>query len=257
MASEQPSRVRRHGYGRWTERDEGLFAVIGLGEYADEEPVGHWSYWYETGQREGDGLWRNGRRHGLWIHWELDGNVDELRSGQFSNGRRSRALHVLEKRRMTVREGRLERCVACGNVKADRLAELGWDTGFFPGSDRDGAICKWCVLASMIFSLLDKHMGSIEVVGVMDTMDLVGSEIEHVYGPEYATNLERLRELQESQDGAVPRDWRGIHEAYLRETYGERRASPLHDETAERESGRLVRLFYELGWGARLSGNHG
>jgi hypothetical protein len=113
------------------------------------------------------------------------------------------------------------------------------------------------VLAAMIFSLLDKHMRSIEVVGVMDTMDLVGSEIEHVYGPEYATNLERLRDLQESQDKAVTGDWRTLHAAYLRETYGDRRGGQARNETIERESGRLVRLFYELGWGARLTGNHG
>jgi len=257
MRSEKTSRVRRNGYGRWTERDDGVFAVLGLGEYDQEHPIGHWSYWYETGQREGDGTWKEGRKHGLWIHWDTEGNVDEVRSGQFANGRRTRALHVLEKRHMTVREGRLERCVACGYIKADRLAELGWDTSFFPGSDRDGAICKWCALAAMIFSLLDKHIGSIEVVGVMDTMDLVGSEVEHVHGQEYATNLERLRDLQESQDGAVTRDWRDIHSAYLSETYGERGRGALRDEAAERESGRLVRLFYELGWGARLSGNHG
>ena len=257
MRSQQSRQVRRDGYGRWTERDDGLFAVVGLGEYEDEKPIGHWSYWFETGQREGDGAWLRGKKHGAWMHWDQDGNVDEKRSGQLAQGRRIRPLHTLEKRRMAVREGALERCVCCGCIKADRLAELGWDTNFFSGSDKDGGLCKWCVLAALIFTQLDKHMGSIEVVGVMETMDMVGSEVEHVYGAKYAQLLERLRELQESQDGAVTKDWRHIHEAYLRDTYGSERSSLSHDATAERESGRLVRLFYELGWGSRLSGNHG
>ena len=257
MRSKQSREVKRDGYGRWTERDDGQFAVLGLGEYENEQPMGRWSYWYETGQREGDGAWHEGKKHGPWIHWQPDGHVDEVRSGQFSHGRRLRPLHTLEKRRMAVREGPLERCVSCGCIKADRLAELGWDTSFFPGSDMEGALCKWCVLASMIFTLLDKHMGSIEVVGVMETMDLVGSEVEHVYGTKYAALLERLRDLQESQDGSVTKDWRWIHESYLRATYGDQRAALAPDGAAERESGRLVRLFYELGWGARLSGNHG
>jgi hypothetical protein len=257
MRSQQSQQVRRDGYGRWTERDDGPYAVIGLGEYGDAKPVGRWSYWYETGQREGDGSWQRGKKNGTWIHWDLDGNVDEVRSGQFAHGERIRPLHALEKRRMAVREGALERCVCCGCVKADRLAELGWDTSFFPGSDKDGALCKWCVLAAMIFGQLDKHMNSIEVVGVMETMDMVGSEVEHIYGDKYAQLLERLRDLQESQDGSVPKDWRRIHEAYLRDTYGAERNKLAGDAAAEKESGRLVRLFYELGWGARLSGNHG
>ena len=91
----------------------------------------------------------------------------------------------------------------------------------------------------------------------METMDMVGSEVEHIYGDKYAQLLERLRDLQESQDESVTKDWRKIHEAYLRDTYGVERTKRARDATAERESGRLVRLFYELGWGARLSGHHG
>jgi hypothetical protein len=252
---QQTSQAPREGYGRWTERDDDLFAVLGLGEYDDEQPVGRWSYWYETGQREGDGLWVAGRKHGRWIHWTLDGAVDESRSGQYSGGHRVRALSMIEKRRMAVREGGLERCVACGSIKSDRLSELGWDTSFFPGSDRDGALCKWCSLAAMIFKQLDRHMGSIELVGVMETMDLVGSEIEHIYGPKYSQSLEKLRDLQESHDNAVTKDWRRLHQAYLRNTYGDEEAPVGQEEVpAERDSGRLVRLFYELGWGPRPTG---
>jgi hypothetical protein len=231
--------------------------VIGLGEYVEGKPIGRWSYWYETGQREGDGVWRHGRKCGLWIHWELDGRVDEDRTGEYANGRRIRGLSRAEKRHRAVREGALERCVCCGCLKADRLEELGEDASFFPGTDRDGALCKWCALAAMIFTHLDRHMESLEVVGVMETMDLVGSEIEHIYGPEYAQHLERLRELQEACDGAATRDWRRIHQDYLRDTYGEGGARPASDAAAERPAGGLVRLFHELGWGARLSGHHG
>jgi hypothetical protein len=258
MRQQQTSQVRREGYGRWTERDDGLFAVLGLGEYDDQQPVGRWSYWYETGQREGDGLWVAGKKHGRWIHWTLEGGIDEKQSGIYSGGHRVRVLSVVEKRRMAVREGTLERCVACGSIKADRLAELGWDTSFFPGSDRDGALCKWCALAATIFKNLDRHMTSLELVGVMETMDLVGSEIEHIYGAKYSENLERLRDVQEAHDNAVTKDWRRLHQAYLRDTYGDEE-TPLNPsapapEATERHSGRLVRLFYELGWGPRPAG---
>ena len=249
MQPQPTPQVRREGYGRWTERDDDLFSVLGLGEYDDELPEGRWSYWYETGQREADGIWVGGRKHGAWVHWTLEGAIDEGLSGQYSGGHRVRALSVLEQRRMAVREGCLERCMSCGSIKADRLTELGWDTGFFAGSDRDGALCKWCLLATMIFEQLDRHMASIEVVGVMETMDLVGSRIEHVFGPGYARNLERLRALQEAHDQAVTRDWRRLHRDYLRETYGDEQDPALPPRADGSGGARLIRLIDELGWG--------
>ena len=46
--------------------------------------VGHWTFWYETGDRKSTGQYVNGKEHGKWYYWYKSGENEK--EGVYANG---------------------------------------------------------------------------------------------------------------------------------------------------------------------------
>ena len=58
---------------------EFLFFIVEFLHFLNDERYEHqfrhgkWVFWYENGQKEREGSYKNGERTGLWIEWDQDG----------------------------------------------------------------------------------------------------------------------------------------------------------------------------------------
>ena len=46
-----------------------------------------WTFWYDNGQKQSEGGYVNGKRHGQWTFWNEDGSIDEERTGYYEEGK--------------------------------------------------------------------------------------------------------------------------------------------------------------------------
>ena len=59
------------------------------GEFADGERHGKWTLYHPDGWRRAEGRYEAGEREGSWTFWSSDGEIDERRSGAYSEGVRA------------------------------------------------------------------------------------------------------------------------------------------------------------------------
>jgi len=52
------------------------------GNYKDGKKDGFWIYWYENGQKDLEGNYKNGKKDGFWISWYENGKLNEMKESE-------------------------------------------------------------------------------------------------------------------------------------------------------------------------------
>jgi antitoxin component YwqK of YwqJK toxin-antitoxin module len=58
------------------------------GSYKNWEKEGIWTFWYENGQKRSEGSAKNRKKEGLWTYWHEKGDLDFQYSGIYKTGRK-------------------------------------------------------------------------------------------------------------------------------------------------------------------------